>query len=66
MISLEQCEWCGRERYPNQLLYSEHQGGWVCRGCVVDQGPDHIRDATKKIEDGPSVVWVKEENEWGI
>lgn len=60
IIPLEECEWCGRSCYPNQLIYSEHQGGKVCRGCVVDTGPEDRR------EDGPSVVLVKEEGEWGL
>lgn len=35
-----QCGWCGRDQYPNQLVYSEHQGCKVCRRCRADQGPD--------------------------
>ena len=31
---LEQCKRCGKEKYPNQLTYSEHHGGKVCIRCL--------------------------------
>lgn len=39
MPNLEQCDWCGRDKYQNQLTHSDHQGGKVCVDCRADQGP---------------------------
>ena len=47
---LTPCGWCGHSFPADQLTESHHHGGKVCQNCRADQGPDHFRGITKKID----------------
>lgn len=53
------CDWCGRDRYPNELRYSKKLDCNVCPGCDADD-PTHGEIQQRKRERSLAVLAEEE------
>lgn len=51
-----QCEWCGRDKFPNELRYSKKLDCTVCKDCDADD-PTHGEIQQRKRERAKDKAW---------
>ena len=56
-VQLVKCEWCGNDRYPNELMYSKKLDAMVCPDCDADNDITLGDIEAKRRERAKDAAW---------